>query len=121
MRLALIAGVAPATFRYWADGPIPESFALRGFHSVTLWLDETESTAALLSGPLGYTFVGEEGQRSRYAGDGGDIGLYVDLPHLPDGQRGRFGAGSIHHIAFRTVDDAEQLEYLSRCAVRASR
>jgi len=26
--------------------------------------------------------------------------------------RGRFGAGSIHHIAFRTVDDAEQLEYL---------
>ena len=28
--------------------------------------------------------------------------------------RGRFGAGSVHHIAFRTADDAEQLEYLDQ-------
>lgn len=112
MRLELVASDAPATFRTWSAGPIPEPYTLRGFHSVTLWLDETEPTAALLTGPLGYTFAGAEEGRSRYAGAGGDIGLYVDLLHRPGGQRGRFGAGSIHHIAFRTVDDAEQLQYL---------
>src|SRR5690606_5034784 len=44
--------------------------------------------------------------------------LYVDLLHRPGQPRGRFGAGSIHHIAFRTVDDDEQLEYLD--ALRAA-
>jgi glyoxalase family protein len=28
--------------------------------------------------------------------------------------RGRQGAGSVHHVAFRTVDDTEQAEYLSQ-------
>lgn len=33
--------------------------------------------------------------------------------HVPEAGRGAFGAGSIHHVAFRTVDDEEQLEYLT--------
>jgi glyoxalase family protein len=112
MRLELIASAAPATIRHWADGPVPADHALRGFHSVTLWLEDTRATAALLVEHLGYTFVGEEGDRARFAGASGDVGLYVDLVARPGQPRGRFGVGSIHHVAFRTVDDSEQLEYL---------
>jgi glyoxalase family protein len=113
MRLELIVSDAAANYRFWADGPIPAQHALRGFHGVTLWLAEIEKTAELLTGQMGYTFVGQEGNRYRYQGASDDIGLYIDLLHRPGQLPGRFGAGSIHHIAFRTVDDSEQLEYQS--------
>jgi glyoxalase family protein len=112
--LELITSDEPAVLRHWRDGPIPEAHALRGFHSVTLWLDEVEPTAAVLTDQMDYEFVGQEGNRYRYKGAANDIGLYVDILHRPGQPRGRFGAGSIHHIAFRTVDDAEQLEYLQK-------
>lgn len=112
--LELISSEEPATLQYWADGPIPENAALKGFHSVTLWLNEVEATGSLLTEQLGYQLVGEEGNRYRFRANGNDIGLYVDILHRPGQPRGHFGAGSIHHIAFRTVDDAEQLEYLQK-------
>lgn len=114
MRLELIVSDEPATFRFWEEGPIAEPHALRGFHSVTLWLSEVKRTATLLTEQLGYQFVGQEGERYRYKGASDNIGLYVDLLHRPNQPHARFGAGSIHHIAFRTVDDEEQQEYLNQ-------
>ncbi len=112
MPLELIASGEKGNFRHWANGPVPEEHALRGFHGVTLWLNTVEPTAAVLTEQMGYTFVGQEGSRYRYRGASADGGLYVDILHRPGQRRGSFGAGSIHHIAFRTVDDSEQLEYL---------
>lgn len=114
MRLELIVDDNPITFRFWKDGPIPRQHALRGFHGVTLWLAEVEPTAQLLTGQLGYEFVAQEGNRYRYRGASNNIGLYVDLLHRPGMPAGRFGSGSVHHIAFRTVDDTEQQEYLAK-------
>ncbi len=118
MRIELIEDDRPLAVHHWEDGPIPEAYALRGFHGVTLWLHEVEPTAELLTGQMGYTFVGEEpsadGARYRYAGASSDIGLYVDIAHRPTMPQGRFGSGSVHHIAFRTVDDDEQIEYRAK-------
>jgi glyoxalase family protein len=111
MGLELMVSAEPATLHHWEVGPIPENYALKGFYGVTLWLDDVEPTADLLTGPLGYQFIGQEGDRYRYKGASNDIGLYVDILHRPGQPSGQFGAGSVHHIAFRTVDDAEQLEY----------
>lgn len=118
MALELIATDRLPDFEHWAAGPVPEAHALRGFHSVTLWLDEVASTAKILQTSLGYNPVGQEGSRHRYASDAVAMGTVVDLLHRPGGSRGRFGAGSIHHIAFRVQDDAEQMAYLS--ALRAA-
>ena len=112
--LELVATNAPATFRHWEAGPIAPQHALCGFHSVTLWLAEVEATAVLLTEQLGYEFVGQEGNRFRFKGASDDIGLFVDILHRPGQPVGQFGAGSVHHIAFRTVDDAEQQEYLQK-------
>jgi glyoxalase family protein len=114
MALELVANEGKASFQVWEDGPIPAQHVLRGFHGVTLWLDEIEPTARLLTEQMGYTFAGQEGARYRYQGASGDIGLNVDLLHKPGLSRGSLGRGSVHHIAFRTVDDSEQLEYQSR-------
>lgn len=109
--IELVATNDPSTIQLWKEGPVPEAHALRGFHSVTLWLDSVGATAELLIDQMGYTFVGQEGNRYRYKGASDDRGLYIDLEERPGERRGAFGAGSIHHIAFRTVDDDEQLEY----------
>ncbi|MFZ0546151.1 MAG: ring-cleaving dioxygenase [Candidatus Promineifilaceae bacterium] len=114
MTLELITSTNPATLEYWAGGPIPEEHAIRGFHGVTLWLSEVEGTAEVLTNQMGFEFIGQEGSRYRYQGASNDIGLFVDILHRPNQPRGRFGAGSVHHIAFRTVDDTEQREYLQK-------
>jgi len=49
MRLELIESDSSASIRYWEAGPIPEAYALRGFHGVTLWLDQAAPTAELLT------------------------------------------------------------------------
>jgi glyoxalase family protein len=116
LRLELIVNDAPAAFRFWEDGPIPERHALQGFYGVTLWLAEVEATGQLLADKLGYRFVGQEGDRYRYQAASNDTGLYVDLLHRPGQPAGKFGAGSIHHIALRAENDAEQLEYQSLLA-----
>ena len=60
---------------------------------------------------MGYTLVGQEGNRWRLKGAGNDVGLFVDILVDPNRPQGRMGTGSVHHVAFRTQNDAEQLEY----------
>jgi len=109
--LELIAHDGPASIEPWPAGPIPAEHALRGFHGVTLWLAEAEPTAALLTEQMGYELVGQEDNRWRFAAAGNDIGLFVDILVDPERPRGRMGTGSVHHVAFRTRDDDEQLAY----------
>ena len=123
MHLELVAsGLSPAV-QHWEDGPIPAAHALRGFHSVTLWLDEIDLTSELLGNPMGYSFVGQEGNRHRFMGGINSLAGTLDILHRPvppEGKPGEaeFGAGSIHHIAFRVPTDEMQLEYQS--ALRAA-
>ena len=113
MKLELIVSDQPTTIRIWDDGPVAAQHALRGFHSVTLWVGQVQATAELLTGPMGYQFVGQEGNRYRFRGAADNVGLLVDLLERSDMPLARMGAGSIHHIAFRTVNDGEQQEYLT--------
>ena len=111
MTVELLVDDPPPVVRHWEDGPITAEHAIRGFHSATLWVNSVRETAELLTGHLGYTFVGQEGNRHRFKGAGKNAGLIIDLLERPGLPPARLGAGSVHHIAFRTVDDEEQLEY----------
>lgn len=122
MRVELVASGTSPAIHHWEEGPIPQDHALSGFQSVTLWLDELESTAELLTNVMGYTFSEQEGPRYRFTGGSGLLGTTLDILHQPSQPEGRpveavFGGGSIHHIAFRVPNDETQLEYQS--AVRA--
>jgi glyoxalase family protein len=62
---------------------------------------------------MNFQLVGQEHNRFRYrpaAGDDGLAGL-VDLLCTPDARCGTMGAGVVHHIAFRTPDDASQSQW----------
>ena len=90
--------------------------ALGGFHSVTLWVDDPAPTARVLA-TLGYAPVDEAaegpGRRLRFAAPGDARGRVVDILQTP-GARGRQGAGTIHHVAFRAADDAHQDDIRAR-------
>ncbi|MFC4638181.1 VOC family protein [Deinococcus hohokamensis] len=101
----------------WPASLVPAEHALRGFHSVTAWAQDAAPVRALLTGHLGFTELGQEadpeGTRTRFRGSGDGVGLFVDVVERPGHGRGEFGAGSIHHVALRTRDDAEQAAYLA--------
>lgn len=111
MQLELIVDELPSNMIFWEDGPVPLEKAIHGFHSVTLWVDEASRTADLLTNQLGYTLAAEDGARSRFIAGSKDMGHMIDLLERPGQPRAVFGSGSVHHIAFRTVDDAEQIIY----------
>jgi glyoxalase family protein len=99
--------------QFWADGPISEEYALHGFHSVTLWLENIDATAELLTMQMGYQKMGQEETRHRFVADQSARGHFIDLVERPGKPQAGFGVGSIHHIAFRVPGDEQQLEYQS--------
>lgn len=116
LSLELIAHSRAEVPRFWAKGDVPAEHAICGFHGVTLWLARKEETESILVNHLGFAKVTEEadaeGLRTRYKGASDGVGLFVDIVERPQKITGQLGAGSVHHIAFRNENDAEQLEYL---------
>jgi glyoxalase family protein len=88
----------------WRDGPVPEEYAIRGFHGVTLHPTDPEATGTALE-TLGYERTDEADERVRYVA--GERASVVDVL-TSDGQRGQPGVGTVHHVAFRAADDDEQ-------------
>ena len=110
--IAAATGVSPASIEPWPDSPVPPEHPLRGFHSVSAALEGYERTARLLTESFGYRLVNESGNRFRFASpDESGPGRIVDLLCQPDAAMGRVAAGSVHHIAFRAKNQAEQLQW----------
>ena len=91
---------------------VPEDVAIRGFHSVTLWVADPQPTMELLQ-TMGF----DEGETEQAQGDtpgdertrfeaAGPVGQYVDV--LPTIEGGRQGHGTVHHVAFQTPSDDDQ-------------
>jgi len=94
----------------WADGPVPAEHAVRGFDGVTLTEWNLDVTQNVLAGTLGFRRVGEEGDRVRFEAASGE-GSRVDVLASPSAARGRVSAGTVHHVAFRAADEADQLAW----------
>jgi len=106
MKLALI-GAADAGEPAWSAG-IPAEHAIRGFHGVTLMLAESARTGAILTDVLGFKQTAREGAFIRYRSPDDVPGNTVTIRETGGFLPGRLGRGSVHHIAFRASDDAEQ-------------
>lgn len=100
--------------RAWDRGPVPVEFAIRGFHHVTLCEEGYERTAALLTDTMGFRLVHSRGNQFRYAAAG--AGGIVDLACMPAARAGRVAVGTVHHVAWRTPTDVQQLEWRAALA-----
>jgi glyoxalase family protein len=107
--LELVAAPAEAGVEPWSGSPVPAEHSIRGFRGASAALGGSERTANLLTELFGYRAVGEADGRFRFAAPGeARPGETLDLLRIPDRSPGRAGAGSGHHIAFRTPDDERQ-------------
>jgi glyoxalase family protein len=114
--LELVAHAGEKDGTPWEKGPVPANHAIRGFHSVTLSEGGYERTAALLTETLGFQRTQESGNRFRFQADGPGPGSVVDVLCAPESAPGRVAAGSVHHVAFRTASDEEQLLWRKKIA-----
>ena len=104
-----IVSVAEPGGHAWAGSVVPSEYAIRGFHGVAIAEEGHESTAKLLTDVMGFQAQGSDGNCFRYrAGTGAGFAATVDLLCVPDARCGELGAGIVHHVAFRTPDDAAQ-------------
>jgi glyoxalase family protein len=107
MRLALVGVDGAEREEAWSNGDVPAEHALRGLHSVTLLLSAAAPTGAVLTGVLGFKEELRQGTYTRYRAANGSGGL-VDICQADNAMRASMGRGSVHHVAFRAADDAEQ-------------
>ena len=90
---------------------VPSEHAIRGFFGVTMLHHELAPSAAALD-MLGFVQTATDGNRTRFRSAAGTaLGNQIDIVVDPKASYGCNGAGSVHHIAFRATDDADQLAW----------
>lgn len=116
MGLELIAAQNLESAAANSSDSIPARAAIRRFHSATLAEDGLERTSALLTDTMGFHAASEERNRYRFTVEEGGAARIVDILCAPDSPQARMGAGTVHHIAWRTPDDAQQEEWRAELA-----
>ncbi|GKW46415.1 ring-cleaving dioxygenase [Planococcus sp. NCCP-2050] len=93
----------------WSFNGVKREAAIKGFAGATLFTSRAEKTAELLEQVLGFEKVGEEGEFIRFRSTA-EIGNMIDVKTTSSGT-GQMGVGTVHHIAWRAMDDADQLDW----------
>ena len=115
LKLELVEQEGVAGWSYWQEGTIPAAHAIRGFHGVTLTVAGFERTAELLT-TMGFQAGGKEGNRYRHVSGHRERGAAIDLVCAPEIQPGVVAVGTVHHVAFRSVSEEDQLGWREKIA-----
>lgn len=114
LKLELVAhSESVAAGRPWKDASVPAEHAIRGFYSVTLCEQGYESTVEVLE-TMGFRKVGEQGNRFRFEVGKGGAGARADILCVSEAPYGRIAAGTVHHVAWRVIDDDSQKSWRKR-------
>ena len=109
MSLALVGVPGAEAEPAWRNGGVPAEHAIRGFHGVTLMLDDAARTGAILTDVLGFLPAGQQGPYLRFRSNE-PAGGVLDIREAKGFLAGKMGRGSVHHVAFRAADDAAQTD-----------
>ncbi len=110
LKLELIESATPDQRKPWETDEVKAAVATRGFHNITLTLNDIKPTAAVLT-VFGYKQLAKEGNRYRYVTDAVDQAAIVDLVEIPTEKRGHVANGTVHHVAFRVKNDEVLMEF----------
>jgi glyoxalase family protein len=108
--LELVATPSAAEIEPWNDGPVRPEYSIRGLHGATIWEDRDHGSARFLADTMGFDPAGEESGLNRFKATGSGLGTVINLRRAPGFWSGSIGVGTVHHMAFRAANDAEQLE-----------
>jgi len=105
LKLELIESKTEDNRKAWETDEVKADVATKGFHNITLTLNNIKATAAILTDIFGYKLIDQEVNRYRYATDAVESAAIVDLVELPEEKRGLNANGTVHHVAFRVPND----------------
>jgi glyoxalase family protein len=121
-RLSLVDDGGTGEGHPWERSPVPPERQIRGLGPVEMAVPDLRPTDAVLTGVMGM-------RRARnYGGAGGEIHVYamgegaggpaaeLHVAVRPDLPPARPGAGGVHHVAFRTPDEAQYRAWAERLA-----
>lgn len=110
MSLSLVGVPGAEAEAAWQGGDVPAEHALRGFHGVSLLLEDATRTGAILTDVFGFAETDSEGPNKRFAANGTVAGGIVEIREAKGFLPGHMGRGSVHHVAFRAANDEVQAE-----------
>lgn len=88
----------------------PTEHAIRGLHSVTLWVKQLDSVAPLLTDTLGFQAMGTSETTHRFVVGDGSPSQIVDVREIGGFVDARSGVGGVDHVAWTVhADDMETL------------
>lgn len=108
MKIEIVADPTADNIMGWNNGEIPAEHSIRKFFGTTFYLKSPLKSEVLLTKVLGAKFIGEEGSIKRFSFGEKSSEAFVDILEDANIQRGISGAGTVHHIAWRTANDEEQ-------------
>ena len=123
LRLALVENpdAMQRKFAPWAGSPVAVEHQIRGLENARMVERDLGETHAFLLEAMGFRHLGSEDGWQRYSVGDAVSGNYLDLREMPHGSRGRWGTGSIHHLAWRMEDEAHQLAVRQRVTESGAR
>jgi len=110
MKIELVGHAEFSALKAPRFADVPVEHAIRGFFGVTMLERDARQTEAALA-LLGFRKVAEEGSRLRFSAAGDALGNHLDVVVDPAAGRGHSGAGTVHHIAFRSEDYEDQKQW----------
>lgn len=117
MRLELVASDGDLRSGWDGVSDVPQEFAVRGLHTVTLSERLIDPTAQMLTELLGMEISGEGVEAASFAMGAGGAGASVQVLGGVQ-ERGVQAGGTVHHVAFRapnlTTMELWQQELLSK-------
>lgn len=118
LKLELIESNTPDNRKPWETDEVKADFATRGFHNVTITLNNISGTAGILTEVFGYKLISQDVNRYRYATNAVENAAIVDLVELKEEKRGHVANGSVHHVAFRVKNDEVLMHFREKIASR---
>ena len=100
----------------WETTAIKADNAIKGFHNVTITTNKIEPTAKILTEVLGYKLLEQHVNRYRFVTDTVENANIVDLVEVAGEIAGHVAGGSVHHVAFRVIDEKTLMEYREKIA-----
>lgn len=108
-----LVGVPDDSRRPFSGSDVPTEYAVRGIYGTTISARDVAEMHEFMTDAMGFKVAGKEGRETAYSIRDGAPGRIVEIVHdaeLPQGTW-RFGAGTVHHIAFHVDDEKTQATF----------
>ena len=107
LSLRLVGRPAGRPFTPWSASPVLPDHQVRGLFGAQVWERDGGLTASFVSQVLGFERLGTDNGCTRFGF--ADTPGVLDVKETPGVNRGAWGVGAVHHLAWRVDDEGHQL------------